>query len=54
MDNKQSSAGGGAIIALGAISGSVGGLYAGQPSLGLLLGLGVGSAIAILIWLRTR
>ncbi len=54
MNGNNDNAGGGVWIALGAIGGSVAGLYAGQPSLGLLAGLAVGGAIAALMWVRSR
>jgi hypothetical protein len=45
---------GGLFIALGAIGGTVVGLFAGQPSIGLLVGLAAGVAAAVVLWLRSR
>ena len=46
--------GGGILLALGAIVGAMAGGYQGQPSLGLLIGLAAGTALAIAAWLRDR
>lgn len=46
--------GGGIFMALGAIIGAVAGLYAGQPSIGLLVGLGAGGAAALIMARRKR
>lgn len=54
MASKSNGLGGGVLIALGAIIGPVIGLYAGQPSIGLLAGVSIGAALAIVIWLRDR
>lgn len=54
MSRQGNGAAGGVWIALGAILGSIGGLYAGQPSLGLLAGLAAGGAAALVMWLRDR
>lgn len=45
---------GGLFIALGAIGGTAVGLFSGEPSIGLLIGLGAGVAAAIILWVRTR
>lgn len=45
---------GGVFIALGGILGAVLGGFLGQPSIGLLVGLGLGVAIAFAIWLIER
>jgi hypothetical protein len=45
---------GGAPLALSIIIGVVAGGVAGQPTIGLLAGLGVGIAIAIAIWWSGR
>jgi hypothetical protein len=42
---------GGALIALGAIGGSIVGLFQYQPTLGFLIGTGLGVAISIALWL---
>lgn len=45
---------GGSLIALGSIAGTFGGGALGQPSIGLLVGFGAGTLLAVLIWLRDR
>jgi uncharacterized protein YqgC (DUF456 family) len=45
---------GGVFVALGAIVGAVIGLIYDQPSLGLVIGLAVGAAMALMIWWRSR
>lgn len=52
-ESKTSSAGGCYIAALVPAGAVIGGLL-GQPSIGLLVGLGLGIAIAVGIWLRQR
>lgn len=54
MNNGQGSRAGGVWIALGAVAGSIIGLYARQPSLGLLGGIAAGAAVATAMWLRDR
>lgn len=49
---SRSPAAGGFPIAMGAILGTVGGLVAGQPTIGFLCGLAIGVALALLIWWR--
>lgn len=46
--------GAGAIIAFLVIAGTIGGGLLGQPSIGLLGGLGLGVLIALILWLRER
>ena len=45
---------GGSLIALGSIAGTFGGGVLGQPVIGLLLGFGLGTLLAVVIWLRDR
>jgi hypothetical protein len=45
---------GGVLIAIGAIGGAAIGLLHGQPTIALLIGLGLGIVAAIAIWLRDR
>lgn len=52
--SRNSSTGAGAIIALLAMTGVIGGGFMGQPSAGLLAGMGAGILIALLLWLRER
>ena len=51
---KNNPTGAGAIIALLALVGAIGGGALGQPSVGLLVGIGGGVIIAALLWLRER
>lgn len=52
--DKNSANGGGFLIAAGLLIGSLVGFIFGQPSIGFLTGLGIGSALAVAVWLRTR
>ena len=45
---------GGLPIALGAIGGAAVGFVVGQPTICFLVGLGLGIAVALLIWWRGR
>jgi hypothetical protein len=56
MTEKQSTSprGAGAIIALLSITGVIAGGLAGQPTIGLLAGLGLGVAVGLIMWLRDR
>jgi hypothetical protein len=56
MTEKQpaSPRGAGAIIALLSITGVIAGGLAGQPTIGLLAGLGLGIAVGLIMWLRDR
>lgn len=51
---KKNPTGAGAIIALLAFVGVIGGGFLGQPTIGLLSGLALGVLIAVLLWLRER
>lgn len=51
---RRATIGGGFLVALGTIVGAFAGANVGQPSLGLLIGLGVGAALALAIWWRDR
>lgn len=53
-NDKRSPRGGGAIIALLALGGVIGGGFMGQPSAGLLAGLGLGILISIYLWVSDR
>ncbi|MGV3769061.1 MAG: hypothetical protein ACO1NM_03410 [Sphingobium phenoxybenzoativorans] len=46
--------GAGAIIAFLVLAGTIGGGFLGQPTIGLLGGLGAGVLIALILWLRER
>lgn len=55
MDKAPSStAAGGLLIAVGAIAGAFGGAAMGQATAGFLVGTGIGSAVAALLWWRAR
>lgn len=45
---------GGFLIVLGILVGVVAGLIAGQPTIGFLIGGGVGAALALALYLRAR
>jgi uncharacterized protein YqgC (DUF456 family) len=51
---SHSPAGGGFLIALGAVLGAIIGLFLQQPTAGFLIGSGGGIAIAVAIWLLDR
>jgi len=53
-DGPQNRNGGGVFIAIGAIVGAIGGGLMGQPSAGLLAGLGLGALMALLVWWQGR
>ena len=53
-DGTPNRNGGGIFIALGTIGGAIVGGLMGQPSAGLLAGLGLGALVALLIWWRGR
>lgn len=53
-ENPRNPTGGGIFIALGAAAGVIGGQIYGQTSIGLVAGVGVGSAIALFLWWRER
>ena len=46
--------GGGVFVAFGLVGGAIVGILAGEPSLGLLSGLGLGVLAAIILVLRDR
>ena len=52
--NTPTSTAGGFPIAVGAIGGTVLGVFAHEPTIGFLAGLAAGIAFAIVIWLRGR
>ncbi len=45
---------GGVLIAIGAVFGAFAGATRGQPSIGFLIGLGIGIVLATGIWLLDR
>ena len=52
--SSRTPAAGGFLIAAGAMVGPVVGLFLGQPTIGFLAGVGLGTAAALLIWWRDR
>jgi hypothetical protein len=46
--------GGGFILALSILAGAVAGVILRQPSIGLVVGLGVGVVLAVLVWVLDR
>jgi hypothetical protein len=44
----------GCLLALAVIGGAVIGALTGEPSLGIVIGLGVGAAATVLLWLIDR
>ncbi len=53
-ENSRPRLAGGIFVALGLLLGAMGGIVLGQPSLGMVAGLGIGSAIALVIWFVDR
>lgn len=51
---KDSPSAGGAILAIAIIVGAVGGVIAGQSSIGFLIGAATGLALATAMWLKER
>lgn len=49
MANRSTPAGGGIFLAIGMTAGAGIGLYLGQASIGLLVGLAAGAAVALLM-----
>ena len=52
--NQRPGTAGGFLLALALTIGTIAGLLTGQPSIGFLIGLGIGSVIAVLLWLKGR
>lgn len=53
-ENRQPRLAGGIFIAFGLLAGAIGGVAMNQPSAGMIIGFGVGSAVALLVWLFDR
>ena len=45
---------GGSLLAIGVIAGAVAGTLAGEPTIGLLAGAGIGLALLLVVWLVDR
>ena len=54
MANRPGPQAGGFIIAVAILAGTIIGGLNGQPSIGLLAGLGLGVVAALAVWLRDR
>ncbi len=54
MTDRPPNRAGGAILAGAIIAGAVAGVVAGQPSVGFLVGAGLGAALLLAIWLHDR
>lgn len=54
MANGSVPRGGGFLIAVSVLAGVLIGGFANQPSIGLLAGLAIGSAAALLLWWQDR
>jgi hypothetical protein len=52
--NSQPRLAGGIFIALGLLVGAIAGVALDQPSAGMIIGMGVGAAIAVAVWLFDR
>jgi len=53
-ENNRPRLAGGIFIALGLLLGAIVGIAMNEPSAGMIIGFGIGSAIAIVIWLLDR
>lgn len=53
-ENSQPRLAGGIFIALGLLLGAIAGVVMDQPSAGMIGGLGIGAAIAAIVWLIDR
>jgi hypothetical protein len=51
---KRPRFGGGILIALSTMIGAGAGVALGQPSIGMLAGIAIGAALAVLVWLLDR
>jgi RsiW-degrading membrane proteinase PrsW (M82 family) len=54
MSNPPASRAAGFFIALSVLVGAIVGVAAGQPSLGTVIGFGVGVLVSLLLWLWDR
>ncbi|WP_375426832.1 hypothetical protein [uncultured Sphingomonas sp.] len=54
MPRSRPSAAGGVLVAIGTILGAVIGVSLQQPTLGIIIGVAIGAALAVVIWLRDR
>lgn len=54
MAGSNTPAAGGLLILIGFLGGATVGILQGEPSLGVIIGVGLGIAAAVLIWLVNR
>lgn len=54
LENSQPRLAGGIFIAIGLLVGAIIGVALDQPSAGMVIGMGVGAAIAVAVWLLDR
>lgn len=54
MERRKGSEAAGSVLAISIIAGVVGGVVAGEPSIGFLVGTGAGLILVLLWWLRDR
>lgn len=54
MANRSGPQAGGFILAVAILAGTIVGGLKGQPSIGLLVGLGLGVLVALAVWWRDR
>jgi hypothetical protein len=53
-ENSQPRLAGGIFIAMGLLLGAIAGVALDQPSAGMVIGMGIGAAIAVAVWLLDR
>lgn len=53
-ENSQPRLAGGIFVALGLLIGAIVGVAVDQPSAGMITGMGIGTAIAVAVWLLDR
>jgi hypothetical protein len=53
-EGRRNSRSGGVLLAFSIVAGVVGGMFAGEPSIGFLVGLAVGLLLLALVWMIDR
>ncbi len=53
-ESSQPRLAGGIFIAVGLLVGAIGGVALDQPSAGMVIGMGVGAALAMAVWILDR
>jgi hypothetical protein len=51
---KKANMAGGIFMAIGMLGGAIVGIFAGQPSAGMIIGLALGGAVALYVWYLDR